>query len=412
MHFRITSKAAPLSAAVGLAIALAACSSASTSSTSAGTSGTSSSGTGSSGAKGNYVIGFEGGLTGPVAPTPADELLGLRAYMNMVNKNGGINGHMVTVVSANDDGLDASMAVANFINFRDSVKPSVVVGPTVSNITDAVASVIDGAKIPILVTSPTPQEEQNPYIYAVDIRFDQEADIEVQVVKSLDASGGKARVAILYADSAAGESMGTAGDAAITANGWTLTSNILLPVPPPDSMAAQAQTIVSKDTQYVIGGVFLDLPPLLMTSLATDGFKGVVVNYHGGATLPQLMQINDPNYYVLRSWAYYNSPASGVQAMDTAVRAIGGDPSGDYLPIGWGAGALIAKALAACGFPCPGAKMKLALDSVGTVGTLGGVFAGPFGFVNGSHQAVNASNVYHYVNGKVEELPTTYNAQS
>jgi ABC-type branched-subunit amino acid transport system substrate-binding protein len=412
MQFRITTKAAPLSAAVGLAIALAACSSASTSSTSASTSSGSTSGTSTSGAKGDYVIGFEGGLTGPVAPTPADELLGLRAYMNMINKKGGINGHMVNVVSANDDGLDASTAVANFINFRDSVKPSVVVGPTVSNITDAIASIVDAADIPTLVTSPTPQEEQDPYVYAVDIRFDQEANIEVQVVKSLDAGGSKARVAILYADSAAGESMGTAGDAAIAANGWTLTSNILLPVPPPDSMAPQAQTIVSKNTQYVIGGVFLDLPPLLMTSLATDGFKGVVVNYHGGATLPQLMQINDPNYYVLRSWAYYNSPAPGVQAMDAAVRAIGGDPSGDYLPIGWGSGALIAKALAACGFPCPGSKMKTELDSVGTVGTLGGVFAGPFGFVNGSHQAVNASNVYHYVNGKVEELPTTYTVQS
>jgi branched-chain amino acid transport system substrate-binding protein len=407
MQFRITTKAAPLLAAAALGVALAACSSASTSTTGASTSGTSS-----SGATGDYVVGFEGGLTGPVAPIPADELLGLRAYMNMINKKGGINGHMVNVVSANDDGLDTSMAVANFIHFRDSVKPSVVVGPTVSDVTDAVASVVDGAKIPILVTSPTPQEEQNPYIYAVDIRFDQEANIEVQVVKSLDATGGKARVAILYADSAAGESMGTTGDAAIAANGWTLTSNILLPVPPPDSMAPQAQTIVSKNTQYVIGGVFLALPPLLMTSLATDGFKGVVVNYHGGATLPQLMQINNPNYYVLRSWAYYNSPASGVQAMDAAVRAIGGDPSGDYLPVGWGSGALIAKALAACGYPCPGSKMKAALDSVGTVGTLGGVFAGSFGFTGGSHQAVNASNVYHYVNGKVEELPTTYTVQS
>jgi branched-chain amino acid transport system substrate-binding protein len=398
MRFPMITKAAFLPAFGALALVLAAC----------GSSGAGPGGSGTGASKGNYVVGFEGGLTGAVAPTPADELLGLRAYMNMINSKGGINGHKVQVVSADDTGLDTSMAVSNFINFRDSVKPSVVVGPTVSSVTDAVAPIIDGAKIPILVTSPTPQEEQNPYIYAVDIRFDQEASIEVQVVKTLDKSGAPARIALLYADTPAGESMGTTGTAAIKANGWTTSANIQLAVPPPDSMAPQAQTIMSSHSQYVIGGIFLDLPPLLMRSLATDGFKGDVVNFHGGATAPQLLEINNPNYYVLRSWAYSTSTAPGVQAMDAAVRAISGDPSGDYLPVGWGSGALIAKALAKCGYPCPGAKMKAALDSVGTVGTLGGVFAGPFGFVNGSHQAVTASQVYHVVNGKIVQIPGTY----
>jgi hypothetical protein len=175
-------------------------------------------------------------------------------------------------------------------------------------------------------------------------------------------------------------------------------------------MLTQAQQVISSKSNFVLGGLFLELPPLFMSSLKTLGFKGSVINYHGGAVLSQLKQINDPKYYALRSWAYDTSKAPGVQAMDKAVRSIGGDPSGDYLPVGWGSAAIVAKALQICGFPCSGSKMNAALSHVGLLGTLGGVFSGPLGFPKGSHQAINYSQLWHYVNGHAVTVGPVYKA--
>src|SRR5437868_3427037 len=71
-----------------------------------------------------YIVGFQGGLTGTVAADPVSRLDGMRAYFDMINRQGGINNHPVNVVSRDDTGLDVAKGTTNFIEFRDSIKPS------------------------------------------------------------------------------------------------------------------------------------------------------------------------------------------------------------------------------------------------------------------------------------------------
>src|ERR1700678_1836213 len=66
----------------------------------------------SSAAAGDYVIGVDDVLSGPLASYGQSFLINARAAVNYVNANGGVNGHQVKLVSADSasTGQNASSA--------------------------------------------------------------------------------------------------------------------------------------------------------------------------------------------------------------------------------------------------------------------------------------------------------------
>ena len=79
---------AAVTAAVAAASLLAACGSDSSSSSSSGDSAS------------TYKIAVVAGITGPAAAVLKGEIAGAQAYVSVVNKNGGINGHKLALVTA------------------------------------------------------------------------------------------------------------------------------------------------------------------------------------------------------------------------------------------------------------------------------------------------------------------------
>src|SRR5690606_30723675 len=64
------------------------------------------------GAQDAYVVGVTGAITGPAAGTYAPAVEGIRAYVEHVNRNGGVNGRPIRLIIADDQG-QASRAAAN-----------------------------------------------------------------------------------------------------------------------------------------------------------------------------------------------------------------------------------------------------------------------------------------------------------
>lgn len=345
-----------------------------------------------------YIVGFEGGLTGSVSADPISRLDGMKGYFNWLNNNGGVNGHPVQIVSRDDTGLDAAKATANFIEMRDQLKVSAIAGLTVSNVADAIAPMADQAQIPLLIGTPDLQTLTHPYSYAVDTFFGQEAQAEVNYLKTLVKPGQKPRIAAFAATSAAGRELDTELKKDVAAQGWNLVLDEAISVPAPPDMVPQANRVVQDKADYVLGGIFLSLPVSFMRQLQQSGWQGKVINYRGGSGINYLQQSNDPAYLVTRSYAYPTDPSAKLVV--DQVKAAGGDPNGDSVGGGWMTADLIARAFKTCGFPCSGANMKKAFDDLGLLNNPNGSAQGKVGFTSTNHCAVHFDRVYQWNGSK------------
>ncbi|HEX3956129.1 MAG TPA: ABC transporter substrate-binding protein, partial [Trebonia sp.] len=95
-----------------LAAALAGCSSGGSSSAAAGPASSGAAASGAASASGDYVIGVDDVLSGPLASYGQSFLTNARAAVNYVNANGGVNGHQVKLATADSaaTGQNASAA--------------------------------------------------------------------------------------------------------------------------------------------------------------------------------------------------------------------------------------------------------------------------------------------------------------
>ena len=363
--------------------------------------GSSGGGTSGGAATGSpYVIGFQGGLTGAVSADPISRLDGMNAYFAQLNSHGGINNHPVKVVALDDTGTNAAKGLTNFIQFRDQYKVPVIAGWTVSNVADAAMPSGDAAQIPFLIGTGDQTTLTHPYAYLVDTLFSQEAQAEINFLKTLLKPGQVPKIALFAATSAAGRTLDAEAKKEIAANGWNLVLDQAISISPiPADLVPQANAVVASGADFVIGGVFLSLPVSFMRTLAQQNWSGKVVNFRGGSGINYLQQVNNPNYYVVRSYAFPSE--QGFAAAIAQVKANGGDPNGDSVAGGWATAAIIAKGLGQCGFPCSGANMKKALDSFSNIPNPDGSLQGNAGFTATNHCGIRFERVFHWDNGAV-----------
>jgi branched-chain amino acid transport system substrate-binding protein len=351
-----------------------------------------------------YTIGFEGSLTGNDAAGAVSRLDGMRAYFDHLNKSGGVANHPINVVSRDDATIDAARATTNFLEFRDRVKPSAIAGWTNSTITDAVLPLDDQAQIPLLIGTGTEATLAHPYAYLVDTLFSQEADAEFGFMKAQLKAGDKPKLAILTPQSSAGKTLKTELDKLAGDAGYAIVLDEIVSVPFPPDLVPQANRVAQLKADWVLGGIALSLPISFMRTLAQLGWNGKVVNYRGGSGINYLQQVASPSYYVLRSYAYSTDAGSGIKTINDTVKAGGGDPNGDAVMGGWMTGALVAKALAACGFPCAGPAMKKALDGVGLFSAPDGSAFGQIGFSASDHEAIHGELIYVWKDGRPQSV--------
>ena len=158
-------------------LSLAACGSSSPSGGGGG-GGAGASGGGSGGAKGDFVVGTVQPLSGTYQAAGVDIVHGLEAEAAILNQHGGILGHHVTVVSADDGsseqrGISATKSL--ILSHKLSMfEPGVIFGsselPLVSNLLSvnlcAAAACGDGAKYPKDFTMNPPAANQVPSVLA------------------------------------------------------------------------------------------------------------------------------------------------------------------------------------------------------------------------------------------------------
>jgi branched-chain amino acid transport system substrate-binding protein len=388
-----------------LAATLAGCSSGGSSSPGssspvANASGASTSGAStSSAAAGDYVIGVDDVLSGPLASYGQSFLTNARAAVNYVNANGGVNGHQVKLVSADSaaTGQNASSAAQQLIS-TDNV--SAIVGFTLSDDCAAVSALATAHQVPIVCTSIAPSQlspVQKDTFAGGDVEIEEVPGTLAFVQNYLKLPKGST-FAILGANPLGTQLWAQQLTAAMKAAGYKSVAEELIPVTSVNGSTQISQVVAAKpDIVFAEPVASMYLP--LVQALRAAGNNAPIVSAHNGVGYQGIASIKDPHLYGITPTEYVTDTAStqsGAAMYISGMKTLGQTTPSQLNGIIGVPGFLtvygITQALKTCSYPCSGATLATALESLKL--TLPGLVSGTFGWTAALHTPYTHEFVY------------------
>jgi branched-chain amino acid transport system substrate-binding protein len=377
-----------------VAAALAGCSSGGSSSTAAGPAAS-----GASAASGDYVIGVDDVLSGPLASYGQSFLTNARAAVSYVNANGGVNGHQVKLVSADSaaTGQNASAAAQQLIS---SQNVSAIVGFTLSDDCSAVSALASAHQVPIVCTSipPSSLSPVQKYTFAGGDVEIEEVPGTLDFVKNYLKLVPGSTFAILGANPLGTQLWAKQLTTAMEAAGYKSVAQELIPVTSVNGSTQISQVVAAKpDIVFAEPVASMYLP--LMQALRAAGNHAPVVSAHNGVGYQGIASIKDPHLYGITPTEYVTDPAStqsGAAMYISGMKGVGQTSAAQLNGIIGVPGFLtvygITQALKTCGYPCGGEKLATALESIKL--TLPGLVSGTFGWTAALHTPYRQEFVY------------------
>jgi branched-chain amino acid transport system substrate-binding protein len=361
-----------LSAATGLA----ACSS------SGGGAGSSSSGS-------PYTIGLTTDLSGPTAAYGQAEEKAWSAEFNMVNAEGGVNGHKIKLITL-DDQSNPATAEANATELLDQDNVIALGGSILSNICSELAGPATAKQVPMLCNATDTSDLQpvHPYVYDM---FDSEITQAKPQLQWLQQHYKKTNLSIVVVDVNVPAEAAWAAAVQQLAGDYSarVVKTITESITAPPDMGSLAAEIAALKPDVVVAEVGGSSVPQLQSDLATDGAPTPIVTV---ATSYQAFQDSSaPNLLYEMSQVDFVNPASTQPAVKNYVEwmgKLGVTGAADLNPsngiVYYAAAADLVAALKACGGTCTGSSVAKALDTV-SVSLPGVTNAAGYGYTASNH---------------------------
>lgn len=366
----------------------------------------------SGGAKAEYIIGLTADLSGPVASVGGPVRDGARAYFNDLNRSGGVNGHQVRLVPL-DDKATASLGAAN-VRDLSGQGALAVIGLISSDVQAAIQP--DMAKNDLSgigLTLNTPDvltRNPTPNLFTPFLPAWANAGVEMTFAQGLLKSSPKLKVGLLAVSTTSGQDLMDRFTAAVQAGGNTIGDKELVANDATDLSAAAAK-LAAAGVDVILTGVPDNKLVLLMRPLRGRNASVPVVNYNSGSGFSTLMNLADPNLYVVRDIGYSTDTTAGMKKFVAAATASGFDPNSAFLDRGYLEAMIAAAGLRRCGDGCTAKKMTEALTNVGTVDTQG-FTAANLAFTPRLHVGTQQVKIYHFQGGSVQaasgDITVTY----
>lgn len=186
--------------AAGMALSMAACSS-SGSSTAQESSSTASSATSATeeSSGGEILIGCLQGITGSTSSLGISVQAGAQAAVDEINANGGINGKTL-VMNTYDTKGDVTEAVNAYITAVTVDEVSLIVGPPVANIANAIKETSEGYDVPVvgLAMDPSCQLKEDGTPYKNMFCLQPSADSQGEIMAAFALKNGYKTFGVLY----------------------------------------------------------------------------------------------------------------------------------------------------------------------------------------------------------------------
>jgi branched-chain amino acid transport system substrate-binding protein len=344
---------------------------------------------------GEYQLGASSDLTGPLSSLGAPYANGLQAYFNYMNSHGGINGHGAKV-SVLDDASNSTTGTANVRGFLNSGDSAIFIYS--SFVAVAAAPLIGQSKTPAMLLAPTAAQLNpvNPQLFSTGQALSSEAQPMIAFANKTVKKAG-ARVAIIAEQSPILATLDAQIVALAKSKKMDVVSNQTVPS---DASTAvpQATAVAAAKPDVVIFELADPLAISAQTTLRQQGLKVPIISYPGGSALSTLQKLQDPLYYGLGTATSLDpTPADGPQMATffKAAKAANLNPLQSNVLNGYIQAYVIGAGLKACGYPCNGAQLTKALNSLGKV-NMGGLSNGTWTYSAKNHTGSTFTQVLHW----------------
>jgi branched-chain amino acid transport system substrate-binding protein len=363
-------------------------------------SGSSEAGATSGAAKGgDYIIGDDDALSGPLALYGDSTSSYLRAAVDYVNSTGGINGHQVRIISGDFEAAGANAtSIAQQLISEDHV--NVLAGLTFSAYCGQVAPLAARNHIPEVCYSmpSTTVQPVEPYAFAGYSTGQQGGVPVVQFMKKNLKLPAGSTYALYTGDSAGPESFANTVAKDANAAGYKQVSNQLIPLTAVNGDTEIASLVAAKPKVVIAFPNELQVAPLVK-SLRAAGNDAPVILAWSSISYADLVSIADPNVYQLESTQFITNLSTKASGAAMAVKGLKEeglstlDSANPVLNSAFPWSVAILQGLKRCGWPCSGPKLdaqlnKTNLDLPGIVGS--------FVWTAKDHDPYTTVYMYHY----------------
>jgi branched-chain amino acid transport system substrate-binding protein len=227
-----------------------------------------------------YVIGGVFSVTGRASFLGEPEKNSMELFADIVNENGGINGHRLEVIIYDDEG-DPTNTVINVKKLIERDNVLAIVGPSLSGNTLGVIDIVEESEVPLIscaasikITSPV-----KPWVF----KTPQTDEHAVQKIYEYLASVGITRIAIITVSNGYGDSGKEQLQAQAEEAGITIVAEEAYGEEDSD-MTAQLTNIKGTDAEAIVCWGTNPGPAIIAKNLVQLGIELPLIQSHGVAS--------------------------------------------------------------------------------------------------------------------------------
>jgi branched-chain amino acid transport system substrate-binding protein len=309
-----------------------------------------------------YQVGLILDQTGVSSQIAGPTGAGIKAYLEKVNADGGVNGTKITISKQSDSRSDANGAQSAFQEVLQT-EPLAILGSVNSLGIAAAVPVMSGSSTPVMIGSApdTLMVPPKPWLFTQVMPAASMMSASLDYLdEALDGLEGK-RLAVSAAASAYGDAYVDAFNKEAEARGFSVAtvdrSSLTL-----TTFATNAAKIVHSDADALL---LLDVPSqtgLIVDDLVAAGFENPIVGYESASEPAILSEVATKQYVSFRGAPV---PAADSELAKAAKDAGFEDQANSlWFSYGWNEAAMFVDALDACGEDCTSSDLMAELENV------------------------------------------------
>ncbi|MDB5026565.1 MAG: hypothetical protein JWO66_254 [Candidatus Eremiobacteraeota bacterium] len=279
---------------------------------------------------------------------------GPKAYFDMVNAAGGVNGKKINYVSL-DTQTSVSGAVAAFEKAVGYSPVAILMGGLSVEAPAAIPTAVK-ANIPVLASGGLPDSwvfPPRPYVYETIPAAYQSAWANGEFIKRLakEKKIGKPRVAVTSINSAYGADFVKDVKELGPKFGYEVVAEEITALDATDFAGGAAKFAAAKP-DFVVAVQVENFAPIVVGALRANGVKAPFLNFFGGDSPALFAKLNDPDYYAYRMVAFPSDPNLTQMEQASAKSGVGQYRTKQFFTVSWVEAMLVVDALKRCGVNC------------------------------------------------------------
>lgn len=277
-----------LTLAIVMMLGLVACggSSAPAASTSTSTSTSGSATTAAPEAKGDILIGCLQDVTGPTSALGISVQTGAQDAVDAINAAGGVNGQKIVMKTYDTKG-DVTEAINAYITAVTVDKVSVIVGPPIANIANAIKETAEGYDVPIvgLAMDPACQMKEDGTAYKNMFCLQPNATTQGQIMAAFAVKNGLKTFGVLYnQENSYSVSLLAPFTSTLESKGITVDSALVVPYGAADTdYKTLLQPIVAAGVDAIYCPNYTQQLVAIVTAATELGYTGKIITGLDGA---------------------------------------------------------------------------------------------------------------------------------